>query len=89
MTGAGGEALQNDEGEHPQQGKPNLYVSHDGGAPVFIATLATNDQGDWHAGGAAGEGGPEENTAVVTPDGSRLAFLSEKSLPTVELPRGV
>jgi hypothetical protein len=61
-------------------GQPNLYVTHDNGVPVFIAKLAANDVGDWHSGGAENEGGPEQNTAVVTPTGDRLAFLSENSL---------
>ena len=52
---------------------PNLYVSHDGGAPVFIATLSTNDASDW-------ERGPGAGTAVLTPGGTRLAFASEESL---------
>jgi hypothetical protein len=68
-------------------GAPNLYVSHEGGAPKLIATLAAGDGSVW--GGAGGnhedaesrfEAGPEDNNAVVSPDGSRLAFLSEQSL---------
>jgi hypothetical protein len=51
----------------------NLYVSHGGGAPTLIATLAANDISDWKI-------GPAANSAVVTPDGTRLAFLSERSL---------
>jgi hypothetical protein len=58
----------------------NLYVSHEGRAPVYIATLAADDRGDWHAGDIEGEGGPELNTAVLAPGGDRLAFLSERSL---------
>ena len=58
-----------------RSGAPNLYVSHEGGAPVFIATLAEGslDQDDW-------AGGPMESTAAVSPDGTRLAFLSHRSL---------
>jgi hypothetical protein len=59
-------------------GEANLYVTHGGGAPVFIATLAAGDEGDWHAGESSG--GPATNTAVVDSSGARLAFMSERSL---------
>ncbi len=55
------------------EGHSNLYVSHDGGRPRFIATLAEGDTGVWG-------GGPETDTAVVSPDGSHLAFLSKANL---------
>lgn len=61
-------------------GEPNLYVSHDGGAPVFVATLAAGDWSDWGGKRAYGMDGPAINTAVASPDGSRLAFVSEASL---------
>ncbi len=83
-------------------GQVNLYVSHDGGAPKFIADLETSlfneeieesggdetvrkeieespeqsrgaDLRDWSI-------GPQLNTAAVTGDGTRLAFVSERSL---------
>jgi hypothetical protein len=68
-------------------GQANLYVSHDGGAPKFIATLANGEPGteerihpvfqadelDWTA-------SPSRNMAVATPDGTRLAFQSLRSL---------
>jgi hypothetical protein len=70
------------------QGEPNLYVSHEGGAPVFIATLAEHgDITDWLDAGIE-NAGPEVNTAVVNPAGSQLAFISERSLPTVNFPKG-
>ncbi len=63
-------------------GQPNLYVSHDGGAPTFIATLAADDETDWN--GDPSEGGygsgPITNRAVVTLDGTRLAFMSSLEL---------
>lgn len=60
-------------------GQPNLYVIHEGGAPRFIATLAAADNFDWgHE--ATGARGPADNTAVVDPSGSSLAFVSERSL---------
>jgi WD40-like Beta Propeller Repeat len=61
-----------------EAGKPNLYVSHDGGAPTVIATLGPNDSSDWDN-GEYNEAGPEVNTAVVSPGGTHLAFLSEAS----------
>jgi hypothetical protein len=64
-------------------GKPNLYVSHEGGAPKFIATLATGDSPTWEDEGVETDFssfGPEVNNAVVAPDGTRLAFVSERSL---------
>ena len=59
-------------------GEPNLYVTHDGGTPAFIATLTAGDEGDWHAGLTSG--GPAINTAAVSPSGALLAFMSEGSL---------
>lgn len=56
-------------------GKPNLYVSHEGGAPVFITTLAATDAQIWGTGG-----GPVTNSAVVSPSGNRMAFISGESL---------
>jgi hypothetical protein len=69
------------------QGEPNLYVSHNGEAPVFIATLTQRDKTDWLNGGSE-EAGPEINTAVVTPNGGQLAFISERDLPTANFPTG-
>jgi hypothetical protein len=81
LTGPKGEALQNERGEGPQQGEPNLYVS-DEGAIAFIATLAAPDASDWFAGHNKGpsEAGPADHTAVVSPTGEYLAFMSERSL---------
>jgi hypothetical protein len=61
------------------QGQPNLYVSHDGGAPVFVATLGGTDVTDWLNSGAE-EAGPEINSAVLSPSGGQLAFISEREL---------
>ncbi len=74
---------------HPTESPPgatcNLYVQHYNGTewtpPAFIATLSEGDFGDWlHGFGGKGYGGPANNSARVTPDGTHLAFLSEKSL---------
>jgi hypothetical protein len=59
-----------DLGGKALSGQPNLYVMHDDDAPVFIATLAANDD----------TSGPEKHNAAVAPDGSHLAFFSELSL---------
>jgi hypothetical protein len=59
---------------HAVAGKPNLYVSHEGGGPTFIATLSALDITDW------GAEAPDENAAAVTPSGNNLAFVSEDSL---------
>lgn len=63
------------------QGAPNLYAVEDGGPPSFIATLSRGDESDWHGGNRpVTEAGPQVNTAVVNPSGTRLAFLSASSL---------
>jgi WD40-like Beta Propeller Repeat len=69
-------------------GQPNLYMVHNGGAPVFIATLTGSgpcelpaDSCDWTA-------FPAQREAYVTPVGRRLAFMSTQSLPTVNFPAG-
>ena len=56
-------------------GAPNLYVSQEGGAPKFIATLAAGERGstDYRF-------SPEINAAITTPSGSRMAFISELNL---------
>jgi hypothetical protein len=69
--------------EHAQPGKPNLYLTHDGGSPQLIATLATADESDWNANVAQypqTEAGPALNTAVVNPEGTELAFTSQADL---------
>ncbi len=62
-------------------GEPNLYVWHGGGAPAYIATLAQGDQDDWlsQAFGSPSES-PVDDSAAVTPNGARFAFVSERSL---------
>ncbi len=73
--------------ESPLGATCNLYVQHYNGTvwtpPVFITTLAAGDAEDWLKFGLIsgfGVGGPANNTARVTPDGTHLAFLSERSL---------
>lgn len=86
------ETKEEEKGEVPTQDNLgcNLYVFHDGGAPVFIATLAYGDEGDWHAGEHRDHNGsgPDLNTAAIDPSGTRLAFSSERPLGTVGDPGG-
>jgi hypothetical protein len=63
------------------QGRPNLYVSHYGGPPSFIATLGEADSSDWSKGNSEENNfGPAVSNAVMSPDGSRLAFVSHQDL---------
>jgi hypothetical protein len=59
----------------------NLYVVHNGGAPVFIAALNALDSTDWAA-------RPIELESYVTANGTHLAFTSIDSLPTANFPSG-
>jgi hypothetical protein len=73
-------------------GQPNLYMEHEGGRPEFIATLNGEDSCNF----SASESGdscvwtpfPVIREAYVTPDGRHMAFMSTKSLPTVDFPSG-
>ena len=68
--------------EEAQAGEPNLYLRH-GGTTTFVATLADADEEDWVEvveGFYLGQGTPVHHTARVTPDGTRLAFQSLRSL---------
>jgi hypothetical protein len=61
----------------------NLYVSHVGGEPSFIATLSAKDGYDWVR-------GPGQHNALApgAAGGAHLAFVSEDSLPTTNFPTG-
>jgi len=76
----------NAEEQQPVAGQPNLYVSHEGGAPTFIATLAEGsaDAEDWATFPTGEVGGPLDSSAVVSPDGTRLAFISHRSLTSYD-----
>jgi hypothetical protein len=52
-------------------GQDNLYVSHDGGAPVFIASLEPGYQ--YLA-------GPVTEESAVSGDGTQMAFIAKRSL---------
>jgi DNA-binding beta-propeller fold protein YncE len=68
LTGA-----QNQEGQKAQDGKPNLYLYHDGEPLRFIGTLLPGDQQDW-------SNEPEYHTSRVSTDGRHLAFVSREAL---------
>jgi hypothetical protein len=86
----------NADGVSPTAGQPNLYVSQDGGLPVFVTTLSGTDggevepfshanatprpAGDWEA--AAGR-----RTAEVSADGD-VVFMSNRQLASVGFPQG-
>ena len=65
----------------------NLYVVHEGGAPVFVATLAYSDRLNWTT-KESEAAGPVDTTAVVSPGGGHLAFVSGERLKTVNFPEG-
>ena len=67
--------VKNGSGAKAQAGQPNLYLSR-GGVTTFIATLSQEDAPDW-SGVREGE---VSFTARVSPDGSWLAFMSQRSL---------
>ena len=77
----------NPEGSLPQASAPNLYLAElasiDGPVKLrFVATLASEDNGDWtkewigESGGALNRG----KTALASPDGSVVGFASYNSL---------
>ncbi len=77
------ETEQEERGEEPKQTNLgcNLYAIHNAGAPVLVATLAANDSSDWSSNSSEPEKtGPGITSAVVSPSGSYLAFMSERSL---------
>jgi hypothetical protein len=73
-------------------GQPNLYMVHNGGAPVFIATLSStgvcNFSGNKSADACVWSSFPAVREAYVAPDGRHMAFMSTRSLPTVNFPGG-
>ncbi|HUN78441.1 MAG TPA: NHL repeat-containing protein [Solirubrobacteraceae bacterium] len=64
----------------------NLYVEHRDAAtgtwdaPVFIATLSSEDQPDWDGGQGSQPEDLTNMTARVSPNGLYLAFMSDRSL---------
>ena len=73
---SGGEA--NARGETALAGQPNLYVENEGTIKL-IAVLSNRDQGNW-TDSAHSFAYLKELTAGVSPDGRRLAFMSERPL---------
>jgi hypothetical protein len=70
-------AQENEAGEKAQAGKPNLYLDETG-TRTFIGTLAEADQQSNAY--KLGSVDPLYNASRVTPDGSRLAFVSRAQL---------
>jgi hypothetical protein len=70
------------------EGEPNLYMVHNGGAPVFIATLSESDVKDWMEPEFGARPGGAQLESYVTPSGANVAFTSVMSLPTVNFPAG-
>lgn len=73
---------ENDQGEHAEAGRGNLYVWHRGNGLRFIAQLQLpasavepQDSGTW-----VKDGDFTRATAAVTPSGEHLAFFSVRSL---------
>jgi hypothetical protein len=73
-------------------GEPNLYMVHERGKPVFIATLSSagscNPENAESADSCVWSPFSVVREAYVTPDGRHLAFMSTKSLPSVNFPGG-
>jgi hypothetical protein len=69
------------DGSKGVAGEPNLYVSHEGDAPSFVATLSESDAQDWTQSAALRE-------SYVTPDGRHAAFTSINPVPAVNFPTG-
>jgi hypothetical protein len=89
----------NSEGEIPIAGEPNLYVTHDGAPPVFIATLSAEDgreiqpfqsESVFVQKGEYGDWlpGSGQRTARVAGDGSAVVFMSNRPLASVGFPGG-
>jgi DNA-binding beta-propeller fold protein YncE len=72
----------NGEGRAPLAGGENLYVWHEGEGTTFIATLSSDDQSGSDELGNPNDWDPSigRRTTRVTPDGLRLAFMSDASL---------
>ncbi|HXP99156.1 MAG TPA: fibronectin type III domain-containing protein [Solirubrobacteraceae bacterium] len=87
------------EGANPVEGEPNLYLWHDGAAPIFIGTLSERDGSEvqpftsnpsyeppyLYGDWQAGLG---HRTSRVTGSGSNVVFMSNQSLSVVGYPHG-
>jgi hypothetical protein len=90
----------NGEGAAPVPGAPNLYLLAHGSAPVFVATLSSEDGSsvapfiaanpNFVAGALFGDWQPGLGfrTAEVTAGGGSVVFMSNRSLPVVGFPGG-
>ena len=74
---------ENPEGEAAQNGNDNLYELRDtpsGWTRAFVAALSPEDAPDWDAGPNVSDENAAFQTARVSPNGSYVAFMSERSL---------
>ena len=65
------------------KGKDNLYVSHDNNGEwttTYIATLSSEDEPDWFAGGDGGSVNLSRISSRVSPNGRYLEFMSDMPL---------
>lgn len=73
-------------------GQPNLYMVHDRGKPVFIATLDGSGTCGFSSESSADACNwtpfYPELEAYVTPNGQHLGFMSTMSVPTANFPGG-
>ena len=67
-------------GGHGVEGQPNLYVSHDAGAPQFIATLSNGDLNNGAEGISLNAGPASARDAVSLGDGALLGLVSTRPL---------
>ncbi len=82
----------------PQEGQPNLYLKQGEDAPVFIATLSSQDgegvepfrvsRGETKAEYGDWQPGLANRTAEVSPGGGGVVFMSSGGLPVVGFPDG-
>ncbi len=75
------------------QGQPNLYIIHDGGSPVYVATLSGGGECKFVSEQSAdaciwSPHSVVSAEAYITPDGRHLGFMSTMRLPTINFPAG-
>jgi hypothetical protein len=70
-------------------GQPNLYMIHDGGKPVFIATLSSESRPcRFISDSCVWSPFPAEREAYIAPDGLHITFMSQRNLSTINFPAG-
>jgi len=69
----------NEAGDSAVSGEPNLYLWREGAGVRFIATLAEEDAAVWGV-GSNPQASAAQLSAVASPSGRYLAFMSQRSL---------